>query len=276
MLRIALALIFAFAISLPALSQDLTEQERQCNVEFGKATEEKIRACTALIDSGRYKGHQLAAFFKLRGDGYYAKRDFKAAMQDFNGALRLRPDFADAYFMRGNTYVVTGNTKSALEDFVLASKHAGNDANRLNTTCYQRAPFGDLNGALADCNRSLSLRPNDRHTLDSRAFTYLKLNRVDEAIADYDHVLYRLARLHPRAGVSGKCCLRTVRGGGHRRRRPQDCQADRSNLRGMRVDFPKSRDVPCRQRRHDTSHCKLYASRNADQLHTTRKSLAET
>jgi len=52
-----------------------------------------------------------------------------------------------------------------------------------------RAILGQLQEALADCEQSLRMRPNDPYTLDSRALTYLKLGNPDAAITDYDAAL---------------------------------------------------------------------------------------
>jgi tetratricopeptide (TPR) repeat protein len=46
-----------------------------------------------------------------------------------------------------------------------------------------------LQEALADCNAALERRPADSDTLDSRGFVYLRLGRLDRAIADYSDVL---------------------------------------------------------------------------------------
>jgi tetratricopeptide (TPR) repeat protein len=58
-----------------------------------------------------------------------------------------------------------------------------------NTLCWRLAGVGRLLEALAECNGSLKLRPNDAHTLDSRGFTYLKMGEFDKAIVDYDAAL---------------------------------------------------------------------------------------
>ena len=55
-----------------------------------------------------------------------------------------------------------------------------------NSRCYELAKIDRLELALADCNKSLNLRPNDPNTLDSRGFTYLKLKQPERAINDYD------------------------------------------------------------------------------------------
>jgi tetratricopeptide (TPR) repeat protein len=52
--------------------------------------------------------------------------------------------------------------------------------------------------ALADCNESLRLVPNDPNALDSRGFAYLKSGQLDAAIADYDSVL----KLRPKTASS--------------------------------------------------------------------------
>ena len=60
-----------------------------------------------------------------------------------------------------------------------------------NNRCWDRALFGRLEEALADCNEALRLAPDDPRALDSRGFTYLKLGRFEQAIADYDAALAR-------------------------------------------------------------------------------------
>ena len=51
-----------------------------------------------------------------------------------------------------------------------------------------------LQDALNDCDRSLRLLPTNKNTYDSRGFTYLKLGRFAQAIADYDAALARSPR----------------------------------------------------------------------------------
>jgi Flp pilus assembly protein TadD len=43
-----------------------------------------------------------------------------------------------------------------------------------------------LQEALSDCSESLSIRPNEADTLNSRGLLFLKLNRSDDAIADFN------------------------------------------------------------------------------------------
>ena len=64
--------------------------------------------------------------------------------------------------------------------------------------CWMRALSNELQQALKDCNESISIKGDVANTLDSRAMVYLKLGRLDEAIADYDAAL----KLSPRFSTS--------------------------------------------------------------------------
>ena len=46
------------------------------------------------------------------------------AIGDFNIAIRLKPDFADAYFNRGVSYLELGLPRNAIQDFLIALRFA--------------------------------------------------------------------------------------------------------------------------------------------------------
>jgi tetratricopeptide (TPR) repeat protein len=99
----------------------------------------RIYGCTALIQSGSYYGDRLAGFFYNRGTAYSDKGQFERGIQDFDQAIRISPQFAEAY----------------------------------NNRCYTAAKLDrELQRALSDCNISLQLRPNNAYTLGSRGLVY--------------------------------------------------------------------------------------------------------
>jgi tetratricopeptide (TPR) repeat protein len=64
------------------------------------------------------------------------------------------------------------------------------DPTELNSLCYGLAGENmRLDRAIADCDASLKLRPNDAATLDSRAFTLMRMGRDADALAAYDAAL---------------------------------------------------------------------------------------
>src|SRR5438270_13243709 len=65
--------------------------------------EEKIAACSRVISSGKFKGHNLAVVFNSRGHGYRLKGDLDRAIADFGEAIRLDPKYALPYNNRGHS-----------------------------------------------------------------------------------------------------------------------------------------------------------------------------
>src|ERR1700747_1083569 len=101
----AVADVLAGAVAAHAQTQ---QQSDWCAGKNGATDEQKIGGCTALIQSKRYAGKDLAFAFNNRVLAYYDKRDFARAIADFNDALRLDPRFAHGYNNRALAYLASG------------------------------------------------------------------------------------------------------------------------------------------------------------------------
>jgi tetratricopeptide (TPR) repeat protein len=96
---------------------------------------------------------------------------------------------------RGTAFDNKGDHTHAIADFDAALKLDPKSADALTGRCAARAEAGtDLPQAVADCDQSLALRDKDAGTLNSRAFAYLRLGKLDEALADYNAAL----KINPR------------------------------------------------------------------------------
>jgi tetratricopeptide (TPR) repeat protein len=58
----------------------------------------------------------MAAAYSGRGDVLAKRGDDVAALRDFDAAIRLRPDFAPAYYSRGRSYMQLGELSKARAD----------------------------------------------------------------------------------------------------------------------------------------------------------------
>jgi tetratricopeptide (TPR) repeat protein len=76
-----------------------------------------ISGCTAVIQSGKRSGHDLAVAFTNRGLGYRRTFQFERAFEDFSQAITLDPTYTPAYYHRGNMYLERGEIRRAEEDF---------------------------------------------------------------------------------------------------------------------------------------------------------------
>ncbi|MBS0359937.1 MAG: tetratricopeptide repeat protein [Proteobacteria bacterium] len=127
-----------------------------------------------------------------RGELYLASRDTTRARADFEQAIKLAPDRPDLPALIGQVYVGAGQYDLAtaqLDGWLAAHPKDENVGQILTARCYARAASGkELDKALADCDQAVRKDSNSR-ALQTRALVLLRLNRLDEAIAQYTAAL---------------------------------------------------------------------------------------
>jgi tetratricopeptide (TPR) repeat protein len=127
-----------------------------------------------------------------RGAAYGVKGDLDHAIAEFDQAIAIDPKYKLAYYDRGVAYRDKGDLDRAIAELNQAIARDARYATAYSFRCWLQAVIGrELQQALLDCSVSLSLRPNNADTLESRGFTYLKLGQFSKAIADYTAALKR-------------------------------------------------------------------------------------
>lgn len=162
------------------------------------APETRIRACTAIIESGYEPADGLSRAFSNRGAAFRRQGDAAQAMEDYDRAVSLSATNSRAFHNRAVLYGEQRRYDLALADLDRAIALDPAYANAWNARCWTKVLMGDLGEALGDCTESLKLHAADAVTLASRALAYLKLKQPDQAIADYDAAL----KLTPQSAAS--------------------------------------------------------------------------
>lgn len=123
-----------------------------------------------------------------RGELYLVSRDVTRAKADFDAATKLAPDRPDLPALIGRVYSGAGQYDLAIAEldiWLTAHPKGDNVAGVQAARCYARAAANkELDKALVDCDAAVRKDPNSQ-ILQTRALLLLRLNRLDEAIAQY-------------------------------------------------------------------------------------------
>ena len=130
-----------------------------------------------------------AEAYNNRGNAYADKGDLDHAIADYDQAIALKPDSAEVYNNRGLAYAKKGDLDHAIADYdqaiALQPDSIGAYNNRGNA--YRRK--GDLAHAIADYDQAIALEPDDAGAYTNRGNAYADKGDLDHAIADYDQAI---------------------------------------------------------------------------------------
>jgi len=155
-----------------------------------------------------------------KGIKHYNNNKFDSAIIEFNEAISIFPQYADAYLQRGNCYDNKNDPEKALENYIKASEYnkkylifaygyecAGekiqkyDDAiialsrsielgiNSFIAHCMRGNSYsskGDFVKAIEEYNEAIKLNPRVFQPYFSRGSQHIELGNIDEAIDDYE------------------------------------------------------------------------------------------
>jgi tetratricopeptide (TPR) repeat protein/S1-C subfamily serine protease len=150
-----------------------------------KRYDEGLAAITQAIDLA-----PRAAWYVNRGILYRRQQKYKLALDDYNKAIELNPNHANAYNNRGNLYQDKKKYELALDDYNKAIDINPNFAilyyNRGNL--YKDLQKYDL--ALSDYSKAIDINPNFAEAYVNRGVLYQEdLQKYDLALSDFSKAI---------------------------------------------------------------------------------------
>jgi tetratricopeptide (TPR) repeat protein/predicted aspartyl protease len=187
--------------------------------DLAQALADLDRACT--LEPG------TAGFFTTRASVHLALKEADKAMADLDEALRLDPGQADARIVRARMRAARGHRELALGDlsvldqtlpaqaqmrqtmaqlyagfempaqalaqwnlWIPAHPHEITQDSAYNGRCWARVELGiELDKALDDCDEAVDGDSKNASYLDSRAWVYLRLGKLQKSMADFNRGL---------------------------------------------------------------------------------------
>ena len=165
----------------------IPQSELQSAVSFissGKITE-ALLIVEPLIE--KYPNESI--LFNIRGVCNKAKNEFKDAVNDFNQAVLIKPDYAEAYYNLGVTLREIGDSLNAINAYENALKCNNHYPNAHNNLGEIFLVNGDLDSAIDHLEWAVALKPEFASAHNNLGRSYLELNKIHDAIKSFDKAL---------------------------------------------------------------------------------------
>jgi tetratricopeptide (TPR) repeat protein len=162
-MRKLLILLALLALAVPLLAQEATEVPEEDPCPAG--------------DSTYYVGV---------GNAFYDSDAFALAIDAYNCALELDPDYVRAYVERGFAYAAQGNFEQALEEYTRALDLDETLVEVYNNRGLTYATQGNFGLALTDFDLAVALDPEYAPAYHNRAVIHAAEQNYDLATADFE------------------------------------------------------------------------------------------
>jgi Flp pilus assembly protein TadD len=123
--------------------------------------------------------------YTYRGAAYHNKKDHDRAIADYTEAIKIDPNYAVAYYGRGLAYYNKKDYDRAIADYTEAIRLDPNYAFAYGNRGLAYYNKKDYDRAIADYNESLRLNPNNANDYHNRGFAYQAKKDTRRANADF-------------------------------------------------------------------------------------------
>ncbi|WP_119303875.1 tetratricopeptide repeat protein [Dongia deserti] len=130
-----------------------------------------------------------ARTYYLRGIAHRWKSENEAAISDFDQAIAMEPDFADAYFSRGLANFELGKLDIALDNYDEAIRINPRFVNAYNSRGHTHFTRKEWDLAVPEYKSAIEIDPTYSAGHQNLATTYVALKQYKLAVEEYDRAL---------------------------------------------------------------------------------------
>ena len=185
-------LLTAFKTVIVNVSPGKTKQDKVTRDLFkglevsAEGTEVRIRGEVTQANVNELAKQGVAGIYVDRGVAQLQKGDSDAAIAEFDKAIMLDSESANAFVNRGKARANKGSFDAAIADYDKATALDPDDALAYNNRCFVRVKKGDFDAAIVDCDKSIALDPSFAYSYNNRGLAFASQGKLDKAIVDYD------------------------------------------------------------------------------------------
>lgn len=134
-------------------------------------------------------GQKRAKSFLKQGLNKLSQGNYPAALKDFKQALRIDPNFIDAYICQSLVYYYQEDYQEAIASCNQVLQINPKNVDAYNNRGLNRCAMGEYKDAIADFNQVLQIDPYHAKAFLNRGYSRLQLNDNWRAIEDFDQAL---------------------------------------------------------------------------------------
>jgi len=123
--------------------------------------------------------------YVLRGEGYKGKNNYEKALQDFNKAIEIDPNFVEAYTSRGLLYLDMNEFDKAIEDNSFAVKLSSTDTVAYYNRAIAYINKKDYSKALIDLKKTVEIDPEYADAYKKLGAIYVERDSEKEALSNF-------------------------------------------------------------------------------------------
>jgi len=132
---------------------------------------------------------QTATDLNTSGNTKKNLKDYYGAIKDYSRAIRLNPDYTNAYFNRGIANYNLKDYKGAIEDYNIVIEFKPDFASAFNNRGLAKANLKDYKGAIEDYSRAIELNPDYADAYSNRGLAKNDLKDNKGAGSDYSRAI---------------------------------------------------------------------------------------
>lgn len=154
--------------------------------------DEAVADCTRSLEvaeeEGAPEGFREAEVLNNRGVAYLNRRAYEDAVADFDAAIELEEDYAEAFANRGRAYLDMEDFEQAIQDLDRAIELDPEMSEAFGNRGLAYQFQGDDERAIEEFGAAIAI-DNSPQAYSNRAMLYYTLGEFDEAEADYEAVM---------------------------------------------------------------------------------------